>query len=236
MADFPSSVPAFTDLNPAATLAANNHAARHNKVHAEVYAIAAKVGTTSSVDTSSLDYKVSLVMGAAKAETNANKDTDTALAANSDTKYPSQKAVKAYIDSSIATAITAAKAALWPVGSVYSNAGVSTNPATLLGFGTWTAWGTGRVPVGVDPGQVEFDGLEETGGEKTHVLTIPEMPAHVHSRGRGNDNNLGFAADQYGWQATDDYSGTFNTSSTGGDGAHNNLQPYITVYMWKRTA
>ena len=59
------------------------------------------------------------------------------------------------------------------------------------------------------------------------------MPAHTHNRVRGNDNNLG---GNWGWQAVDDGTGPYPTESTGGGGAHNNLQPYIVVYMWKRTA
>lgn len=69
---------------------------------------------------------------------------------------------------------------VWPVGSVFI-AVVSTNPATLLGFGTWSAFATGRVLVGIDAGQVEFDVVEETGGAKTHTLTTAEMPAHAHT-------------------------------------------------------
>ncbi len=119
---------------------------------------------------------------------------------------------------------------LFPVGAIYA-AIVSTNPATLLGFGTWTAWGTGRVPVGIDTGQTEFNTVEKTGGEKTHVLTTTEMPAHTHSvpfqsvsTDQGN-NPISLAQ-----------SGTSTSGSTGGGAAHNNLQPYITCYMWKRTA
>ena len=123
---------------------------------------------------------------------------------------------------------------LYPVGSVYTNASVSTNPATLLGFGTWVAFGTGRVLVGVDTSQSEFNTLGETGGAKTHTLTIAEMPAHSHTVDMIQGDNNGSAA----IRATADTSPSYTdpTSSVGGGGAHNNLQPYITVYMWKRTA
>jgi microcystin-dependent protein len=101
----------------------------------------------------------------------------------------------------------------------------------------------GRVPVGKDSTQTEFNFLGATGGAKTHTLTTPEMPshthtqnAHSHTQGRGNDNNLGGGAGQYGWQSTDDKSGAFATSSvaatnqnTGGGQPHNNLQPYIVL-------
>lgn len=118
---------------------------------------------------------------------------------------------------------------LYPVGSIYINASVSTNPGTLLGFGTWTAYGAGRVIVGLDSGQTEFDTLDETGGAKTHTLTEAEMPAHTHTMGITD-------GDQDGSGSNGAISGSKNTGSTGGGGAHNNLQPYIVAYMWKRTA
>jgi len=68
---------------------------------------------------------------------------------------------------------------VWPIGSVYI-AVVSTNPATLLGFGTWSAFAAGRTLVGLDAGQTEFDTVEETGGAKTHTLTVGEIPSHDH--------------------------------------------------------
>ena len=68
---------------------------------------------------------------------------------------------------------------VYPVGSVYINASVSTNPATLLGFGTWTAFGAGRVLVGLDSTDTDFDSAEETGGAKTVTLTASQIPEHV---------------------------------------------------------
>lgn len=58
----------------------------------------------------------------------------------------------------------------WPIGSIFMSAN-ATNPADLLGFGTWTAFGTGRMPVAIDSGQVEFDTMLETGGSKTNTPT-----------------------------------------------------------------
>lgn len=117
----------------------------------------------------------------------------------------------------------------FPVGAVYTSV-VSTNPATTLGYGTWTAFASGRTLVGVDTGQTEFDTVEETGGAKTHTLTTAEIPAHTHTIPFIAGNGANFA----GGNVVDTAGGT--TGSTGGGGSHNNLQPYITVYFWKRTA
>ena len=125
---------------------------------------------------------------------------------------------------------------VYPVGSIYINAAVATNPATLLGFGTWAAFGAGRVMVGIDASQTEFDTLEETGGAKTHTLTTSELPSHTHNNPAGispapNSNDVDITG---GNGATID--SNVVTDATGGGSAHNNLQPYIVVYMWKRTA
>jgi hypothetical protein len=124
-----------------------------------------------------------------------------------------------------------------PIGTVRTF-GVSTNPNTLLGFGTWTAI-PGRVIVGIDATQAEFDTLNETGGAKTHTLATTEIPSHYHLPGTTNNfveaSNSGLGGF---WGNT---GGTQNVASastglTGGGGAHNNLQPFIVKYVWERTA
>ena len=126
---------------------------------------------------------------------------------------------------------------IYPVGSIYTNAGVATNPGTLLGFGTWSAFGAGRVIVGVDSTDTDFDAVRETGGSKTdsHALTIAELPSHTHQttlRGNGEDETQNFPS------ASDnsDPSRTMTSGATGGGAAHTIVQPYITAYMWRRTA
>ena len=126
----------------------------------------------------------------------------------------------------------------YPVGSIYMNASNSTNPSTLLGFGTWAAFGAGRVLVGIDSGDADFDAAEETGGSKTHTLTIDEMPIHDHdtnSTGQYFKSDGATGAGSNAW-TTQFTGGSKLTGSSGGGQAHNNLQPYIVVYMWKRTA
>jgi hypothetical protein len=133
---------------------------------------------------------------------------------------------------------------LYPIGSIYINASVTTNPATLLGFGTWVAFGAGRVMVGLDAGDALFDALEETGGSKdaivvshTHGITDP---GHTHTYQANTNGAISIGADtrQTVATSTSTLSATTGISinSTGSSGTNANLQPYITVAMWKRTA
>ena len=145
----------------------------------------------------------------------------------------------------VTTAIDNSEA--WPVGSVFT-AVVSTDPATLLGYGTWSAFATGRMLIGIDSGDTDFDTVEETGGSKTHTLDISELPDHSHKQSGQSGYNDGTEGNQYSPEGTghvnDDAhaGGVVNNDSTGtavaaGLGnAHNNMPPYIAVYMWKRTA
>ena len=127
--------------------------------------------------------------------------------------------------------------ALYPVGSIYMSVN-NTNPSTLFG-GTWEAWGAGKVPVGVDTNDTNFATVEKTGGEKQHTLTIAEMPAHNHTipcTPTANDGSEPtYQAAQVNAEATGNHNSIVAVSSGGGS-PHNNLQPYITCYMWKRTA
>lgn len=127
--------------------------------------------------------------------------------------------------------------ALYPVGSIYMSVN-DTNPSTFFG-GTWEAWGAGKVPVGVDTNDTNFATVEKTGGEKQHTLTIAEMPAHNHTipcTPTANDGSEPtYQAAQVNAEATGNHNSIVAVSSGGGS-PHNNLQPYITCYMWKRTA
>ena len=121
----------------------------------------------------------------------------------------------------------------YPVGEILTTRRAG-NPATWMGFGTWTAYAQGRVLVGYDGGDASFNALDKTGGAKTHVLTVDEMPAHNH------DISLGIGAStpsiNKGSSGSVMSTDTTSIASKGGGQAHNNLQPYITVFMWQRTA
>jgi len=181
--------------------------------------------------------------------------------------------------------------AVYPVGSIYMSTS-PTNPATMFG-GSWAEWGKGKVPVGVNTSESEFNTVEKTGGAKTHTLTEQQIPNHVHKYtssdsvqgttitttafstlhtdqingtfGRlynsilnawtglkqswaynglrqppANPENIGYysgtdVAQQYSASHTHGLNkSNQNTTAVGGSQAHNNLQPYVTCYMWKR--
>lgn len=136
---------------------------------------------------------------------------------------------------------------IYPVGSIYITT-VSTNPSTYFG-GTWVAFGAGKTLVGLDSGDTDFNTVEKTGGAKTHTLTVEQMPSHRHDKIQG----LSASQTLYTGESVDgvtnqigvrNNTGSNNsswkealyTNLTGGGQAHNNLQPYITTYMFKRTA
>lgn len=122
----------------------------------------------------------------------------------------------------------------FPVGSLYLTVG-SENPNNTIG-GTWVRFGNGRTLVGVDTSQTEFNTIEKTGGEKTHKLTLDELPEH-QPEALLNTSDSNTSGSALNWQVVDDgrFYGGDMFKSFGGDKSHNNLQPYITVYMWKRT-
>ena len=202
--------------------------------------------------------------------------------------------------------VQAALQAVYPVGSVYINANVTTSPTTLLGFGTWSEIGAGRVLVGQDVGDPLFDVLGDTGGSKdatlvshshtgsgttgttsishTHTFsssaTTGEAGGHNHTvndpshshiyvrrlglgGGGGNDQSAGalqnvstaaaftgISLDAVGnhahsvsvsgtTAATDPshaHSFSFTTNTQGSSATNANIQPFLTVKMWKRTA
>lgn len=181
------------------------------------------------------------------------------------------------LDNNGTSIINAIMLAVYPVGSIYMSVS-NTNPETLFG-GTWVAWGSGQVPVGVKTTDTDFATVEKTGGSKTastsytpkgtnsggsvgnHTLTTSEMPSHNHpayidvnfsaaSTGNINpwkQNLVNPAGGEIG-------NSQYHNNSVGGGGAHNHgftqptftgtaatitestIQPYITCYMWKRTA
>lgn len=152
---------------------------------------------------------------------------------------------------------------IYPVGIVVT-LGVSTNPNTLFGVGTWTAI-AGQVIVGKAAAGT-FVTLNATGGAETHTLASSEMPSHTHTQDSHNHtqdahshdvegrNNSAFGTETKAAKSSSATGGaavittgarattatnqatTATNQNTGGGGAHNNLQPYIVKYVWERTA
>lgn len=167
--------------------------------------------------------------------------------------------------------VQAALQAIYPVGTVYTNAANAANPSTFFGFGTWVEIGSGKVLVGQDTGDALFDTLGETGGSKdavvvahTHVGSTASAGAHVHSitdpghshtysntivggsvytDHSGNDTQQGYNYPQtsnsttgISIQSNGAHTHTVTVDSTGSSGTNANIQPYIVVKMWTRTA
>lgn len=171
-----------------------------------------------------------------------------------DAKHSATKSyVDAAISSAVATAIEAAKNALYPVGSIYTNATSSTNPGTLLGFGTWSAFGEGRVMVG-KASSGTFGTAGGTMGAETHTITPGQMPDHgfgfshhgdeggsvLRLIGGHNYRSVTFGSPGAYRPPNGANGGAGSNSSIywnfGNNEAHNNIQPSIVVYMWRRTA
>jgi hypothetical protein len=124
---------------------------------------------------------------------------------------------------------------VYPVGSIYISVS-STNPSSLFG-GTWVAFAVGRTLIGVDANQTEFDTVEETGGAKTQTLTEAQMPPHTHNipdvrsaTTGGVNTRIARTADASSTAGND-----VATGSAGSGDPVSILNPYITVYFFKRT-
>jgi hypothetical protein len=145
---------------------------------------------------------------------------------------------------------TSAVQAAYPVGSIYMNASNSTNPATLLGFGTWSALGAGQMLLGNGGGYT----AGSTGGSATTTLSTANLPAHSHSitdPGHTHTNNAitditvssgipdAYPGSTYALRTAtinSAFTGITTTNNTGSGTAVTTISPYLVVYMWQRTA
>lgn len=133
----------------------------------------------------------------------------------------------------------------YPVGTIYETTSNDLDTTTKMGDhfgGTWEVYGAGRVLV-AKSGDTEFDTIGETGGAKTHTLITAELPAHNHSINNKKSATTFATTGSYApsqtsgnrtWKNIDD--NDLSTNNTGSGTAHNNLQPYIVVYRYRRTA
>lgn len=136
--------------------------------------------------------------------------------------------------SDVTNAVTTALQRIYPVGKVEITC-ANVNPATYLGFGTWTQFAKGQTLFGVNTADSDFNAPGKTGGEKTHLLTAAEMPAHEHSQFKNTGERVPDTGSDWGKQGIN-VNQQASTGSAGGNQPHNNLPPYTTVYFWRRTA
>jgi len=127
--------------------------------------------------------------------------------------------------------------AIFPVGQIVIK-GDNEDYSNWLGF-TWERTAVGKVLVGIDSTDTDFNTIGKTGGKKTHTLTIDEMPKHRHTQISANSGSSGLTGTTYtglGWSTGNNESLNNAMQNTGGSQPHNNLQPYQVVAYWKRIA
>jgi len=179
----------------------------------------------------------------------ANSDSPTFTGAVNSSQPPTGNS-----SSRVATTLFVQNALVgaYPVGSIYMNATVATNPATLLGFGTWVAFGAGKVPIGLDAGDADFDTIGETGGTKDAIIPTHNHTAvttstdaghqHTYTRysqlqgGTGGSSFWVFSSTQNTGVGYAQITSDTTVANAGESATGKNLQPYVVVYMWKRTA
>lgn len=223
----------MSDYNKATNFASKDSLASGNalkivkgtEIDTEFNSIATAVATKADLNSASFTGTPSLPTGTTGV-TQSSSDSSTKLATT------------AFVQAVLQT--------LYPVGSVYSNATSSTNPATLLGFGTWTAFGAGKVMVGLDSGDATFSTVGNTGGSKdatlvshTHTATVTD-PGHFHSVLTNgvlvSEGGYGYGVQNAGSTGTKTTGITVSNSTEGSSATNANLMPYVVVYCWKRTA
>ena len=139
------------------------------------------------------------------------------------------------------TAFVKAECAAYPIGAIFTTTAVYADSAAVvaaIGGTTWVAFGAGKVLVGLDSGDTDFDTVNETGGSKTdsHTLTIGEIPAHTHSYDRQNTTTDALSIHDIVRTTGGNSSATSGSTGGGNPHSHPLVQPYIVVYFWKRTA
>ena len=191
-----------------------------------------------------------------KAEVNGSATESFSATTAASGTNTTQVATTAFVTAS--TSASTMADIVYPVGAIFTTTTAYADSAavvTAIGGTTWVVFGAGKVLVGVDSSDADFDTIEETGGTKTHTLTAAQLPDHNHTyaklTGQGSGSGVNFAGSStglaYTWKKTDDETVTATTNHSldtsdiaagtyPAGGSHPIVQPYITVYMWKRTA
>lgn len=238
---FPSSIPSYAGFTSTDTLAHDNHASQENQQESDIVALATKVGTGASTASNNTVLRGNGTGTTAFDQVHAATDISGVLSTtNGGTGVTSAGALNLQV-----------LAAVYPIGCIYTET-TGVNPNTTFGFGTWSQTGQGRVLVGQGTSDQLFT-AGNTGGESNHLLSNTEMPSHNHaltdpghthttgpiaanSTAGGNPNF--FAGNNSGTfsPATSNNTTGISLANTGGGTTHNNLQPYLVVFYWTRTA
>ena len=168
------------------------------------------------------------------------KETGKGLSTNdfTDTYKTILDGLTTTINNAISTAIVNNNKATHPIHSTkitFNNV----NPGTYITGTTWELVAQGKTLIGVDPDDTDFSTAGKTGGSKTHTMTVNELVPHVHGQvvttgsGGGISGRADYKEDGTSMNA---YPQGCTTDSTGGGQPFSILPPYITVYIWERTA
>jgi hypothetical protein len=207
-----------------------------SEIDAEYTAIASAVASKADINSPTFTGTPTLPSGTIATTVADNTDNSTKIATTAFVQ-----SVKTLVLQSV-----------FPVGAIYTSYSVSTDPATVLGFGTWSAI-EGKVLAGYQSGDSDFGTAGGTGGSKdavvvSHTHTMDSQGSHQHTTGTGRSASTAGSTVSYfsGLQggasgtalSTTDAQGSHqHTNSTEGvSGTGKNLQPYVTVHMWRRTA
>ena len=131
---------------------------------------------------------------------------------------------------------------IYPVGHIITSSNPEFDPNLIYRTTTWERYAAGRTLVGVDATDDDFNSVGKTGGEKTHQLTIDELPSHRHYLKYGNafigylNSNASASNGEPLYKYNVARENALYGEDRGGNQPHNNMPPYITVYFWRRTA
>jgi hypothetical protein len=242
---FPTSIPTYPDTTGGEVLGSAGGGLGLSRIlddyGLDVTAVATKIGTGSSTPSAG---KVLRASGAGTSVWDAvNLATDVTGStpiANGGTGGTTAATARTNLEVSSTSAMLAL---VYPIGSIYI-ASVATNPATLLGFGTWVAYGEGKVLVG-KAATGTFNTGGTTGGVETVTLTGAQSGTSAHTHGITNGAIPGKAVSTVLNSTsgtyrivgdTDQFATIANSTAANASEAHTNLQPYIVAYMWNRTA
>ena len=199
-----------------------------SEIDAEYTAIASAVASKADINSPTFTGTPTLPAGTIATTVADNTDSSTKIATT------------AFVQS----VKTLVLQAVFPVGSIYTSYSVSTDPATVLGFGTWTAI-QGKVLAAYQSGDSDFGAAGGTGGSKDAVVVEHNHgitdPGHNHTVTTSNTSTIASGnAIPLNYLYTTRTTSTSTTGITinneGVSGTGKNLQPYVTVHMWRRTA